>query len=431
MKSDHEFLSHIQNEYDKLYKSNSAPEWLTKVRARGIASLHQSGLPTNLDEEWRFFNFPSIYGNEFSIPDGTLGVTVTKAEIEKYTLKNTDAYLLVFLNGRFRKDLSDVETDEKNFKFCTLSSLSTAGRLPFDNLLVKHIGLENNPFTELNSALLTDGAYLAIPDDMRLAKPVHILHLTTGSEKLAVSPRNIIAIGENCHATILESYVGDCADYFSNSVTEIVVGESSIANHYKLQKESDSAVHVGTVYAYQHKGSQFTSCTIAVGSKVNRNNVHVFLSDENIECTLNGLYLGNGKQLIDNRTRIDHAKPNCRSWEVFKGILDDNSSGVFNGKIYVHQDAQKTDAKQTNRVLLLSDDAKINTKPELEIFADDVKCTHGATVGQLDGEAMFYLRSRGIDYKSAYAILTKAFAADVIDTISIKSLKEEVYALLG
>ena len=431
MKSSREFIDHIQNEYDKLYKSNSAPEWLTNVRANGIAKLKEIGFPSNRNEEWRFFNLSSIYGNKFAIPGTTSNVSAMNSQIDNYKLNNTDADMLVFINGRMSEDLSDFKTGGKELKMGSLSSLSAKeGPLPFDNTLIKHAELEKNAFTALNSALLTDGAYIRIPDNTTLTKPIHILYLTTGTDKVTVSPHNLVTIGENCHAKILESYVGDCADYFSNSVTEIMVDKNSIVNHYKLQKESDSAHHVGTVYAYQHQGSQFTSCTIACGSRVNRNNVHVFLGDENTECTLNGLYLGKGNQQIDNRTRIDHAKPNCRSWEVFKGILDDKSSGVFNGKIYVHQDAQKTDAKQTNRVLLLSDDAKINTKPELEIFADDVKCTHGATIGQLDDEAMFYLRSRGIDYKSAYAMLTKAFAADVIDGITIESLKEEVYKLL-
>jgi len=214
-------------------------------------------------------------------------------------------------------------------------------------------------------------------------------------------------------------------------VTEIRCCENSTVTHYKLQRESTNAYHIGMLSAFQQKNTCFTSCTLSFGSKINRNTVNVYLSDENSECILNGLYFGKEQQTIDNHTRIDHAKPNCRSWEVFNGILDDNASGVFNGKIHVHPDAQKTDAKQTNRCLLLSDNAKINTKPELEIYADDVKCTHGATIGQLNEEAIFYLRSRGIDYPTAHLILTKAFAGEVIDTIKISELKDEIETILN
>jgi Fe-S cluster assembly protein SufD len=274
---------------------------------------------------------------------------------------------------------------------------------------------------------------LHIPKGQVIERPIHVAFLTTGSGEPVVShPRVVVVAGENSQATIVESYVGiEEGVYFTNAVTEIVAGESSVIDHYKLQRESREAFHVATVQIHQARSSNFSSHYFGFGGALVRHEARVRLDAEGCECTLNGLYLAGGSQHLDNHTVIDHVKPHCTSHELYKGILDGKAHGVFNGKIYVHEDAQKTDAKQTNQTLLLSQDAVINTKPQLEIFADDVKCTHGATVGQLDAEGIFYLRSRGIGLQEARSLLTYAFANDIIRQVKIEPLRAQLEELLS
>jgi Fe-S cluster assembly protein SufD len=251
------------------------------------------------------------------------------------------------------------------------------------------------------------------------------------SESFVAYPRNLILVGKGSHVSIVERYAGlGRNSYLTNAVTEIVVGENSVIEHDKLQDESEKAFHVSSIHVHQHANSNFTSNSISLGGELVRNNVTVVLDAEGCESTLNGLSLATGNQHVDNHTTIDHAKPHCLSHELYKSILDGKAKGVFNGKIFVRRDAQKTDAKQTNKTLLLSNDATIDTKPQLEIFADDVKCTHGATVGQLDDEQIFYLRARGIGLEQARDILTFAFASDAINRIHLKPLREQLDHML-
>jgi len=244
-------------------------------------------------------------------------------------------------------------------------------------------------------------------------------------------PRNLILAGDDSQTMIVESYIGlNNALYFTNAVTEIVAGENAVVAHYKLQRESEEAFHISTVQASLNHSSNFSSHSIDLGGALVRNDVNAVLDGKGIECTLDGLYMVAGRQHVDNHTRIDHVKPHCSSRELYKGVLGGRSKGVFNGKIYVHKDAQKTDAKQTNKNLLLSEDAVINTKPQLEIYADDVKCTHGTTIGQLDQEAIFYLRSRGIDLEAARGLLTYAFASEMIGRIKVEPVRAQLEHLL-
>jgi Fe-S cluster assembly protein SufD len=246
------------------------------------------------------------------------------------------------------------------------------------------------------------------------------------------TPRNLIIAGENAQLKLIETYAGlSNSTYFTNAVSEIVVARNAHVEHFKVQQESESAYHIGSTYIDQQRDSNYKSYNFVFGGHLVRNNFSTTLSDEGIECTLNGLYIGVNDQHIDNHTVIDHARPNCHSEELYKGILDDQAHGVFNGKIYVRQDAQKTNAIQSNNIILLSDDAAIDTKPQLEIFADDVRCTHGATIGQLDENAYFYLRSRGIDKKRARQLLIYAFASDVIDRVEIEPLRTKLSELLA
>jgi Fe-S cluster assembly protein SufD len=275
-----------------------------------------------------------------------------------------------------------------------------------------------------------DGAFIYLPDGTQLEEAIHLLFLASGGEQLQ-NPRNVIVTGRDCRLSIVETYhTTGTPLYWTNVVSEVVVGEKTVLEHDKLQAESVHAYHVGTTTIAQAAGSRVTSNSIAFGGAIVRNNVNVRLGGEQSECTLNGLSVATGAQLIDNHTAIDHAMPNCASHELYKAIHDGKSRGVFNGKIFVRQDAQKTDAKQTNKTLLLSDDATIDTKPQLEIFADDVKCTHGATVGQLDEDQVFYLRSRGIAEEDARDILTFAFASDVAGRVHVDPLRDQLDAML-
>jgi Fe-S cluster assembly protein SufD len=291
--------------------------------------------------------------------------------------------------------------------------------------LAQYASYRGHAFTALNTAFLEDGAFVSIARGKVVEEPIHLLFLsTTHGEGAVCHPRSLILAGEGSQATVIESYVGTGDDvYFTNAVTEIVAGPAAVVDHYKLQRESEEAFHVATLQVQQARNSTLSSHAVTLGGALVRNEVNAVLDDEGCTCTLNGLYLAAGRQHVDNHTVIDHARPRCTSHELYKGILDGQAHGVFNGKIYVRQDAQKTDAKQTNQTLLLSEDATINTKPQLEIYADDVKCTHGATVGQLDDEALFYLRTRGIDKEAARHLLTYAFANDVISRVKVAPVR--------
>jgi Fe-S cluster assembly protein SufD len=298
--------------------------------------------------------------------------------------------------------------------------------------LARHADFEDHAFAALNTAFLHDGTFVYIPPGRVIPEPIQVHFRASGADKSLLRARRLLVVaGRNSQATICERYSGPPrAAYFTSAVSEIVLDEGAILDHYKVQQEGDGAFHVATTQVRMGRSSNFSSHNLTFGGRLTRNDVNAYLDGEGSECTLNGLYLGGGEQLIDNHTRIDHAKPHCASHELYKGILDGKARGVFAGRIYVHQDAQKTDAKQTNQTLLLSDDAVIDTKPQLEIFANDVKCTHGATVGQLDAESLFYLRTRGIGREEARALLTFAFANDVVGRIKVESLRDELEKLL-
>jgi len=285
---------------------------------------------------------------------------------------------------------------------------------------------DTQSFTALNTAFMIDGAVVQIAKDTEVDRPIHLLFITDATAaKGMMHPRNLILVGRHAKATVIESFVSTTdAVYLTNAVTEVSVGEGATLRHYKMQRESARAFHVGTIEASQARDSHYVSFSLATGAALSRTNIYTTLDGEGCGATLNGLYMANGEQHVDHQTQIIHAQPNCFSREMYKGILDGRSHGVFNGKVYVHPIAQKTDGKQTNNNLLLSETAQVDTKPQLEIFADDVKCTHGATVGQIDQLALFYLKSRGIDAALAKRLLTYAFAAGVLETIEVDEVRE-------
>ncbi len=375
---------------------------LVKLRQSAIERFAALGFPTLEDEDWRF----------------TPIAPLTRTTFEKAEKPGMSAEVAGALpSGVIVCDLMRALADHPEL---------------VEPHLARHADFEEHAFAALNTAFLGDGLFVYLPAGTVVETPITLNFVAEPSHNpLAWFRRVLVVAGRNSQATIVERYAGPAGTtYFTSAVTEVVLDEGAIIDHYKVQQEGDGAFHVATIQAQMGRSSNFSSHNLTFGGRLTRNNVNAYLGGEGGECTLNGLYLGGGEQLIDSHTRIDHARPHCASHELYKGILDGKARGVFAGRIYVHQDAQKTDAKQTNQTLLLSDDAVIDTKPQLEIFADDVKCTHGATVGQLDAESVFYLRTRGIGLDEARALLTFAFANDVIGRIKVEALRDELERLL-
>ena len=402
---------------------------LHALRREAMDKFRSVGFPTSRNEEWRFTNVAPIAKVGFK-PVLTFSPSgVTKVDVEKFSFET--GCRLVFINGHFASNFSSVGDVPRGVVIGSLASAFRSSDPNALSALAQQLKIDETPFVSLNTAFLQDGAFIFVPDGIALNDSVQLLFIASEKEPSLISPRNLVIVGNRGRVSIVESYVSlTHQSYLTNAVTEIVAGNESIIEHDKLQNESRKAFHVAMIHSRLGAQAQFTSNSITVGGAIVRNNVTVVLDAERSECTLNGLSLGTGTQLIDNHTTIDHAKPNCASHELYKAILDGKSRGVFNGKIFVRADAQKTDAKQTNKTLLLSEEATVDTKPQLEIFADDVKCTHGATVGQLDAEQVFYLRSRGIGEMAAKDILTFAFASDVVNRVHVEPLKHQLESLI-
>jgi Fe-S cluster assembly protein SufD len=345
---------------------------------------------------------------------------------------------LDFVNGVYSEEHSNISDVPAGV---SIENMSTALAKDKD-LLAKHLAqyADNNisPFTALNTAFIQHGTYINVPKNTVLEKPITVFYLAkdNGQENgkaFASHPRNLIVMGEHAEATLIESYIGlDDANYFTNAVTEVSLSASAILKHYKIQQESLNAYHIGNLNVMQDKDSRLQSNSVSLGGSLVRNDIHGQLAAEGAEIIMDGLYMTNGRQHVDNHTRVDHLKPHTHSSENYRGVLNGRSRAVFNGKVVVHPQAQKIEAYQNNANLLLSDDAEIDTKPELEIYADDVKCSHGATVGQLDENMLFYLRSRAIDEETARSLLTYAFADEVLSNISLAPVRNQLeYLIVG
>ncbi|HVX42053.1 MAG TPA: Fe-S cluster assembly protein SufD [Gemmatimonadaceae bacterium] len=410
--------------FDELVADPSAPAWVQSMRRAAFDRFTTLGFPTTKNEDWHFTSVTPIADSEFVLLSAKSG-DVTREELAPYAFGAAGWYTMVFVNGRFAPELSDVGKLPSGVKLWDLSSAWTKAPDVVDRV-GKITGYDANAFTALNTAFMHDGAVVQIAKETDVDRPIHLLFITdANAAKGMMHPRNLIVVGRHATATVIESYVSTSeAVYFTNAVTEVSLGEGATLRHYKMQREAARAFHVGTVEASQARDSHYVSFSLATGAALSRTNVYTTLGGEGAGSTLNGLYMLDDEQHCDHQTQIVHAQPNCFSRELYKGVLDGRSHGVFNGKVYVHPIAQKTDGKQTNNTLLLSDTAQIDTKPQLEIFADDVKCTHGATVGQIDQTALFYLKSRGIDATLARRLLTYAFAADVLETIEIDAVRQ-------
>lgn len=406
------------------------PRWLAALRRRGAEAFARQGFPTTRNEDWHYTSTAVIAEAGYASTVAATG-EVTAEQLAEFTFGRADWPTLVFVNGRFDDRLSRLDTLPEGVRALPMARAMREEPELLERVLGTVADAEAHPFVALNQTVFADGALVVVKKEMEADVPVHLLFVTDATAaRTAAHARVLVAAERHSRLTVIETHaaVGE-ASYLTNAVTEIEVADGATVHHLKVQRESPRAFHLAHVEARQGRDSHFVQFSFAQGAKLARANVYTLLGGEGCGATLNGLYAVGGDQHCDHQTRIEHVEPNCYSRELYKGILDGRAHGVFNGKVYVHPAAQKTDGKQTNNTLLLSDEARIDTKPQLEIFADDVKCTHGATVGRLDQTSLFYMRSRGIGTEAARKLLTYAFAADVLETIELEPVKAGLEAL--
>ncbi|WP_297333531.1 Fe-S cluster assembly protein SufD [Flavobacterium sp.] len=404
---------------------------LHNIRTEAIKNFEYKGFPTKKDEAWKYTSLNSILKNDFSVFPKEENA-LNYADVKKYFLHEIDTYKVVFIDGIFSSFLSSTTHD--GLDVCLMSSAMTKPK--YKAVIDEYFNKAANnadSLTSLNTAFSYEGAYINIPKNKVADKPVEIVYLSTGNEAaLMVQPRNLIIVGRNAQVQIIERHQSlNSNPVLTNSVTEIFVDERAIADYYKIQNDVLTANLIDNTYISQKKDSIASVHTFSFGGNITRNNLNFYHEGEHVESTLKGITIIGEKQLVDHYTLVNHAQPNCVSHQNYKGIFDGNATGVFNGKIFVEKEAQKTDAFQQNNNILLSEKATINAKPQLEIFADDVKCSHGCTIGQLDESAMFYMQSRGIPKKEAKALLMYAFSNEVIESIKIPELKNRITKLIA
>jgi Fe-S cluster assembly protein SufD len=404
---------------DLSHETAAAPAWLRALRASAFARFSAVGFPTLRDEDWRFTSLAPLTRTSFRLARGSEN-RFTVSDLVQWRMEGAAARL-VFVDGRFEPGLSNWSALPKG---TTVNGLAKEIAAQPDSI-AKHLGryldTQRDPFCALNTAFAEDGAYIHIGRGVVVEQPIHLLFVTASNSTPAMThPRNLIVVEDQAQVTIIEDYVshGDSAPAFSNAATELVAGESANVQHIMIEREHLQTFNISTLRIEQARSANVASHSVLLGGALVRNNVHPVLNGEGGECLINGLFIGAGRQHLDNYMLVEHVRPHCASRQFYNGILDDQAHGVFHGRIVVHKDAQKTDAKQTNRNLLLNDDAQIDTKPQLEIYADDVKCTHGATIGQIEENALFYLRSRGIDEPEARRLLLEAFAGECIERLN-------------
>ncbi|MBI3877466.1 MAG: Fe-S cluster assembly protein SufD [Verrucomicrobia bacterium] len=411
--------------------SAAGPDWLKNIRRNGATHFTELGFPTIKLEDWIYTNVAPITKLAFK-PATTAGANVTAEQLAPFRFPDWTGPRLVFVNGHFAPALSTLPAPKQGVTITNLAAAIASGDKLVEAHLSRHARVDESGFSALNTAFLADGAFIALAPNAVADEPVHLLFLAESSDAAnTAQPRNLIVAGANSSAKIVEHYVSlGSATHFTNAVTEIALSEGAHIEHAKFQEENLEAFHIATVQATLARNSRFISHSISTGARLARHNINLVMTGEGVDCVMNGLYAVGGKQLVDHHTVADHAMPHCGSHEFYHGILGGSSRGVFNGKIFVRKDAQKTDAKQTSRNLLLTDTATVDTKPQLEILADDVKCTHGATVGQLNDEALFYCRTRGIAEVNARRLLTHAFASEIVNRITVEPVREHLEQVL-
>jgi Fe-S cluster assembly protein SufD len=405
-----------------------APTWLRDLREAGIARFAEVGFPSTREERWRFTSVEPIARGGFALAAPGVPAGAREA-VHGVALGEPAARLLaVYVNGRFAPELSSVGSAPKGVIVGSLAAALQRQPEIVEQHLGRYAAAEGNPFAALSAAFIADGAFVHVPTNAVIEQPIQLIFISTGGEAATVThPRNLIVADENAQVSVIEQYVGiGAGPYWTNAVTELVLGQEAVVNAYRVQREREDAFHTATTQSSQQRGSVLTSVTLAFGARLARHDINASLGGEAAECTLNGLLILRNEQHVDHHTTLEHAKPYCPSWEVFNGVFDDRSRGVFNGRIIVRPGAQRTDSKQTSNNLLLSKDARADSQPQLEIYADDVKCTHGATLGPIDPNAMFYLRSRGLDEEVARNLLTYGFGAEILNSIADEPLRVQL-----
>ncbi len=390
--------------------------------------------PTRRNEDWKYTSVAELLQPHYRQPKL---VDIAAEDITPFLFQGLDVYLLVFVNGKYNKELSSKDELVKKIIVQDISAgLQEDGltKATASEYLNKWASEANNSFVVLNTAFAQNGIYIYVPDGLVVDRPVHILNIAhTEEDPIVISPQKIIVVGENSKLTVIETYhhlTNSQQTYFTNTVTQLVLKRNAIVDHYRIQDEEENAFFINNTEVEQMRDSTYSSYVVDLGGKLVRNNLSSILKDSGTATNLYGIYVGINKQHIDNQTFIDHAYPNCNSNELYKGVLTDNAKGVFNGKIIVRPDAQKTNAFQKNHSLVLSKAASMNSKPQLEIFADDVKCSHGATIGQLNEDALYYMRSRGLTKKEAVSVLKQAFLTEITELIKIDPVREKVEQML-
>ncbi|MFD1294956.1 Fe-S cluster assembly protein SufD [Lutibacter holmesii] len=401
------------------------------TRLQAIQNFEKEGFPTKKNEEWKYTSLKSILKKDLGLFPST-DTSIGFKDIKEYILNDIESYTLIFIDGVFNSFLSSTTHDDCDV--CVLSSALTRPKykMVIDNYF-NTIAKENNSLAELNTAFTKEGAFINIPKNTIVQKPIQILNFSTGKEKeVLLQPRNLVIVGENSHVQIIERHQNLSKNTtLTNAVTEVFVHKRAIVDFYKIQDDTKNSSMIDSTFVSQKQQSVASVHTYSFGGKITRNNLEFYHEGEHITSNLNGISILEDKQHVDNHTLVNHKYPNCESHELYKGIYDDKSTGVFNGKVLVQQAAQKTNAFQQNNTILISDGATINAKPQLEIFADDVKCSHGCTIGQLDESALFYMQSRGIPKKEAKALLLFAFGNDVVEKIKIPQLKSRITKLIA
>lgn len=394
-----------------------------QLRRSALKQFDLLGFPTIRHEEWKYSNVSGLLKEAFAFDETT---TLTAEDLAPLEIPNLDGNILYFVNGRYHAELSRIVSPADQVQITSFAEALKADPDFIESHFAHYADYQENAFTALNTALATDGVVVRVPNNTTVDQPIILRFITDARDKsIASQPRNLITVGKNAEVMMAESYrtLGEQSS-FVNVVTEIVLDRDARMQYYKVQNETEKAYHIGTTQVSQTDSSHFYSATVTLNGNFVRNNLNIVLNGKYAEAFMYGLYMPNGRQHVDNHTLVDHAMPNSYSNELYKGILDDNSTGVFNGKIFVRPDAQKTNAYQSCKNVVLSSGASMNTKPQLEIFADDVKCSHGTTTGQLNDEALFYMRSRGIPKDEARTLLLYAFSQDVLSQIKIQPIRE-------
>ncbi len=404
--------------------------WLQTLRRDAIERFSEVGFPTKRDEDWKFTNVAPIASGDFAFANGAS--RVSGSDLEAFRLPGAQSGRLVFVNGRYAPALSAIGQLPEGVKLGGLAAATEEDRDLVEAHLGKYADYERDGFTALNTAFVEDGGFVFVPRGVVVEEPLHLLFVSTGSGVPTVShPRTLVVAEEDSQVTVVEEYVSLGAGvHFSNVVTELIAGDNAVVSHYVIERENEEAFNIGTLRIEQGRTSNVASHSVLLGGKLVRNNVHPVLAGEGGYCMINGLFMPHGWQHMDNFMLVEHASPHCDSRQFYNGILAGHAHGVFGGRIVVHKNAQKTDAKQTNRNLLLSEDAQVDSKPQLEIYADDVRCTHGATIGQIDRDAVFYLQTRGIPEDEARAMLLFAFAGENLDRMREEPVRRYVEVLV-